>query len=548
MSSEPPRAELTDPTLTEIEERYRQLAELSADAIMISQGGRIVYANPTAAQLIGAGSPSELLGKRVYDFVHPDHLPVAHERARRVVGGRTLSETVEARWIRLNGQVIDLEVMGMPIRFEGQPAAQIVIRDITLRKQAEAQLRESERRYRTIFETVGVAIWENDFTAVKAALDTLPWDKITDLRVYLHAHPEFVRQAISLVRVVDVNPAGLAMVGAQDERKLVASLSDIFLPETVEVLIEVLAALAEGGSWLQAETAIHSLQGDRIDVLVTIRLPGAGYLEESALISVTDITDRKQAEAAVTQALATAEHALRVREEFLSVATHELRTPITSVRTASQFVRRQFEQAGETLPQGLLRMARVMDEQTDKLGRMVDQLLDLSRLEAGRLVLDRRRVDLMPIIHGVADLGRALSSRHEIVVNGVPSLVVDVDPLRIEQVLVNLVGNAVKFSPRGGSITIGVSMPADATTEIAVSDPGIGVPEEHRERIFERFYQVEPSERATGMGLGLYICRQIVEMHGGRIWIDASATAGSCFVISLPIDGDPAQAEQKGVK
>jgi PAS domain S-box-containing protein len=548
MSSETPRAGLTDPAFAELEERYRQLAEFSADAIVISQGGRIVYANPTGALLIGANDPSDLLGKRVFEFVHPDLIAVAQERARRVVTGRTLAETIEERWVRLNGQVIDVEVMSMPIRFEGQPAAQIVIRDITLRKQAEAQLRESERRYRTIFETVGVAIWEKDFSAVKSALDALPWDEITDLRAYLHAHPEFVGRAMSLVRIVDVNPSGLAMVGAQDLRGLVASLPDIFLPESADMFIEELAVLAEGGSWLHGESALRTLQGDRLDVLITMRLPGAAFPEEYALVSLTDITDRKRAEAAVTQALATAEHALQVREEFLSVATHELRTPITSLRTAAQFVRRQFELAEATLPQGLLRMARVMDEQTEKLGRMVDQLLDLSRLEAGRLVLDRRRVDLMAIVHGVADLGRTLSSRHEMVVNGPPSLVLDADPLRIEQVLVNLVGNAVKFSPGSGAITITVSTPTSGIAEVAVTDAGIGVPEEHRERIFERFYQVEPSERATGMGLGLYISRQIVELHGGHIWMEAPNAGGACFVLSLPIDRDAPQATEEEVE
>jgi signal transduction histidine kinase len=103
--------------------------------------------------------------------------------------------------------------------------------------------------------------------------------------------------------------------------------------------------------------------------------------------------------------------------------------------------------------------------------------------------------------------------------------------------------NAVKFSPQGGSITITVNTPSQRAAKIAVADAGIGVPEEHRERIFERFYQVEPSERATGMGLGLYISRQIIELHGGRIWMEAPASGGSRFLFALPIDGVPSQTE-----
>jgi signal transduction histidine kinase len=280
---------------------------------------------------------------------------------------------------------------------------------------------------------------------------------------------------------------------------------------------------------------IRSVHGDPIDVLFTVRFPSAEDSGDAVLVSLVDITHRKGAELAVTQALATAEDALRVREEFLSVATHELRTPLTSLRMAAQYVRRRFEREPDGLPDWCFSLANMMDEQSRKLARMVDQLLDLSRLEGGRLVPERQQVDLMPIVREVAEIGRTFSKSHAVVVLGPDELYLDVDPLRIEQVLVNLVTNAVKFSPSGGDVTIGVDSLADSI-QIRVTDQGIGIPDEYREHIFERYFQVERSERGTGLGLGLFVSQQIVELHGGRIWIETPPFGGTQVIVSLPID------------
>ncbi len=524
----------SDAAYLELEERYRQLAEQSPDAIAIHQGGRMVFINTAGVKLLGADRPEMVLGKSVFDFVHPDLLPLARERARQVVANRTPAGTVEERFVRLDGEMIDVQVTSMPITYGGKPAAQIMIRDITDRRQAEAQLRISERRYQRIFESAGVAIFEEDVSFVVAELDALAAAGVRDVRAYLEAHPDFVWRAVSLMRIIDVNQAAVEMFRARDKAHLLSSLAEILAPDSLPVLIEEFVALAEGRISFEAELALRTLEGNRIDVLLTMRLPAEPSQGDHTLVTLMDITDRKRAETAVAQALATAEDALRVRAEFLSVATHELRTPVTSLRAAAQFLNREFHRAGEQLPQQLARMADVVDRQTVKLARMVDQLLDFSRLEAGRLVLERQPTDLMAIVHGVAELGRTLSERHKVVVQGPKTLMLSIDPLRLEQALINLVSNAVKFSPAGGTVTVTVDDSRRDVVEIAVVDEGVGVPEGHRERIFERFYQVETSERSTGMGLGLYITREIVELHGGRIRQEPAVTGGSRFAFTLP--------------
>jgi len=226
---------------------------------------------------------------------------------------------------------------------------------------------------------------------------------------------------------------------------------------------------------------------------------------------------------------------LRLRDEFLSVAAHELKTPITGLRTAAQVLVRQFDREGAAMPPRMAQMAEVLDHESGKLANLVNQLLDLSRLEGGKLALKRETVDLLVLARGVTRRAQAHAPDHQLILQGLSSLEASVDPLRIEQVLVNLVDNAVKYSPQGGEISIEVSQPDDQTVQVAVRDHGIGLSVAHRERIFERFYQVDAGERSTGLGLGLYISREIAERHGGSLWAENPLDGGTRFIMSLPV-------------
>src|ERR671932_403719 len=195
-----------------------------------------------------------------------------------------------------------------------------------------------------------------------------------------------------------------------------------------------------------------------------------------------------------------AEAALRVRDEFLSVAAHELKTPVTAVRGYAQLLLRQGAQGSVPEPTRLRQALQVMDRQSDRLARLVGHLLDVSRLEAGRLVLEPQLTDVA-----------------------------------------RLVEDAIKYSPRGGPIDLELSTPDPNTLHLAVRDHGVGIPAESRPRIFERFYQVDPvRQHSSGMGLGLYITRQIVELHGGRIEVQAPPDGGTRVLVRLPLD--PGQA------
>lgn len=246
----------------------------------------------------------------------------------------------------------------------------------------------------------------------------------------------------------------------------------------------------------------------------------------------------------------------RAKDEFLAVAAHELRSPLAAVRSYADLLLRREQQRGEADPRDLHGLT-ILSQQVTHMLRMVDNLLDVSRLDAGQLDLQRQRVDLVPLAMQVLDQQRPAAPTHELVLQtDYPELWVEGDPLRIRQVLTNLVGNAIKYSPSETQVTICLTMcrvdrgervldleahSAPATTHtqpraalISVADMGSGIASEQQGNLFQRFYRAG-NRRTEGLGLGLYLSRQFVLMHGGDIWVESVEGKGCTFYFTLPI-------------
>ncbi len=231
-----------------------------------------------------------------------------------------------------------------------------------------------------------------------------------------------------------------------------------------------------------------------------------------------------------------AQQALELRNEFLSVAAHELRTPITSLQGFAQLLIRQIDKTSTINPTHFRQVISRIDQQSQKLTYLISQLLDVSRVQAGRLSLDLQEVDVISLIEALVANIEVISNRHTINIHTVASVpVIQADPLRLEQVLTNLIGNAIKYSPDGGPIDLDISMTDETTMQLSVTDYGIGIPVEHRQKIFAPFYQAHAGNPAGGLGLGLYISAQIIEMHCGKIEVEFPPDGGTRFVICLPI-------------
>ncbi|MGC9348814.1 MAG: ATP-binding protein [Anaerolineae bacterium] len=223
-----------------------------------------------------------------------------------------------------------------------------------------------------------------------------------------------------------------------------------------------------------------------------------------------------------------------LKDTFISVVSHELKTPVSIIKGYAETLRRPEARNNPALVEDML--DDVIAE-SDRLARLVDDLLDASRLQAGGLPFrDVEEVDLSFLAERVAERYQPQTDRHELILDfpeNFPS--VQADAQRLEQVLDNLVSNAIKYSPRGGVVKIkGEASPAEVV--VSVSDEGVGIPLDEQERIFDRFYRVEgPETRAvSGTGLGLYLTRAIVSAHGGRCWVSSSPGKGSTFYVALP--------------
>jgi signal transduction histidine kinase len=289
------------------------------------------------------------------------------------------------------------------------------------------------------------------------------------------------------------------------------------------------AAVARG---VERGTLARSLR-ERVDELDAANAKLRSFSEqlEQRVEQATGDLSRKVDELA--EANRQLEEATRLRDAFISVAAHELKTPISSLRLSAQLAERMLRGGGDERER-LERQVQTIIDQSVKLARLVEQMLDVSRVKAGRLEIEPQKTDLVSLLRGIVDNAERNTPKHSISLRAPRAITASIDPLRLEQVLVNLVDNAVKFSPSGGSIDVEVSKDG-RSARIAVTDHGIGIPVEHRDRIFEQFYQAHAGGSAAGMGLGLYISRQIAELHGGSLQAEFPPEGGTRFVVTLPL-------------
>jgi signal transduction histidine kinase len=240
---------------------------------------------------------------------------------------------------------------------------------------------------------------------------------------------------------------------------------------------------------------------------------------------IEDVTERKEVE--------------RIKDELLSVVGHELRTPLTSIRGSLGLL--EAGVAGE-LPGEASQMVQIARENTDRLVRLVNDTLDLERLDAGRVDVEPRPVTPAALLAATAQVVQPVADEHGVELSWeAGELELLVDPDRVVQALINLVANAVKFSPAGSRVRTSIEGAEDAAL-VTVADEGRGIPPDQLEAIFERFRQVDASDHREkgGTGLGLAIARAIVEQHAGRIWAESTPGEGATFRFTLPLHGSGA--------
>ncbi len=492
-------------------ETGNRFIEMSVDMFcIVGFDGYFKSLNPSWKKTLGF-TTKELMARPRADFIHPnDRLATEREIARLQHGEITLA--FENRYLCKDGSYKWL--LWNAVSSPGQGVVYAVARDITGRKAAEAKCRESEERYRKLFDLNPQPTWIYD------------------------------RETFCFLAV---NRAAIEKYGYSQEEFLSMTIRDIRPPEDVAALLESVAAMRED----QRECGVwrHRKKDNSV---IWVEITSYSFLfanRPADFVIAVDITERRRAEQErqkFTETLEQAnreldlrnrevERATRLKSKFLASMSHELRTPLNAIVGFSDLL------ADGTPGELNVKQKRFVNHirtGSAHLLELIKDILDLSKIEAGLLELHCEDFSVEEVVPEVLSTIRhiAMAKNIEIKQEFETQCLVYADRVRFKQILYNLLSNAVKFTPKDGSITVRYS--EDGTCAcLSVTDTGIGIRPEDQELVFEEFRQVEGDTTAQheGTGLGLAITKRLVEQQGGRIWLASEVGKGSCFSFTLPL-------------
>ena len=453
-----------------------------------------IYWSPELKTIYGVEADAEITSEVAANHIHPDDRSDVLEEIAQLMKPENSGEfekdfrirqtnTGKTRWLHSRSRVTysDIEGIRTPVRYTG------VCIDVTERRQAQEQLRLSEEKYRTLFESIdeGFCIIEMLFDAAEQPID---------------------------YRFVDMNPAFERQTGILNGKgKTIRQIA----PQHEQHWLDTYGQVATTGQPVRFQNKAKALNR-HYDAYA---FKFGSKEEKKVAVLFKDITQQKAME--------------QQREEFLGIASHELKTPVTSIKAYAEILQEIFQETGDN---GSTAMMSKLNTQVDRLSNLIRTLLDTTRLAEGHLQLKQENFDLNSLIAEKAEELQRLTTRHRIywqhpkVDNRISA-----DKEKIGQVLTNLLSNAIKYSPKGGDVCINCQNEANQVV-INVQDCGLGITEEMQARIFDRFYRVSHSQTSTisGLGLGLYITAGIVQQHGGTIRVKSQPGRGSVFSFALP--------------
>ncbi|MDI3559189.1 PAS domain-containing sensor histidine kinase [Bradyrhizobium sp. Arg816] len=514
-----------------------RLLNLSHDMIFVrDRGGVITFWNRAAEQAYGwpadeaVGQLADALLRTRYpdrrEVIEAGLLDIGRWEGRleqRTKAGGAL--TVDARW------ALQHDHLGKPVGVLETHT------DVTDRVAAHNALVQSEQRYRRMFDASRIGVVEEDWSAVRTALNSLETGGAT-LRDYLARNPEFVRHARRLAGITDVNPALQKMAGASGSAAFMAN-ADRLLGENDRSFLGALIAFAEGERFHEGETDLVSLDGRRVPVLFTITFPAEPDGDRNVLAFVIDITERKQAQDALLAAQAELAHAARVATlgELSASIAHEVNQPLAAIVTSGEAGLRWLRRDVPDLKEVATTIGHVVAQ-----GRRASEIVTRIRTFLKKVPPQQ---DLLQIDEIIEDA--TLLVARELVKDDVTLIVkaehglppVRGDRIQLQQVLVNLLinaGQAMSGRPGPRTVTLRAGTADGENLAITVEDSGPGIQPDDLPRLFDPFF----TTKGGGMGMGLAICRTTVEAHGGRLSVESSPGSGATFHLTLPFSQEHA--------
>jgi PAS domain S-box-containing protein len=492
-------------------------------------------------------SRQELIGQHYQKFVSPASVMLGEERTRRFLAGERPPSIFEAEFLRKDGTVVPVEVRtraindreGNPIGFQG------IYRDITARKQAEEALQQShaelERRVqeRTAELSHANAALQQEIANRIRAEHALQHERHL-LQVTLASIGEAVIATDTTATLTFINPVAEALTGWTAQEAIGRHIAEVFhiVNEQTRQTVDnpVQKVLREGKTvGLANHTVLIARDGREVPIADSgAPIQGTDGQVYGTVMVFRDITENKQAEDALVRAKEAAEAADRIKSEFLATMSHELRTPLNVILGYTDML---MEGAVGDLPPQQLDILRRIDRNSRVLFELISMVLDLNRLEAGRLPVDVKEIQVAQFLAEIKAEMQGLCDQSGLacvwqVAAGLPLL--HTDPGKLKVVIKNLLSNAVKFTKEGG-ITVTACERGEGV-EIGVTDTGIGIAPDAQAFIFEPFRQVDssPTRPYSGSGLGLHIVKRLLEVLGGNITVESAVGRGSTFRVWVP--------------
>ncbi len=479
--------------LRDSEERFRLLSASSPIGIFSNNvAGACLYTNLRWQEIAGM-TLEESLGEGWASAIAPaDTEKVLTEWQACVGEGRKFSQEFrfrrpsgEIRWVRAQATALQ-SASSTPLGYVG------TVEDITERRQVEAELEQLRHQQELILQSVADGIYVLD------------------------------RQR----RAIFANPAATRIVGYMPEELLGHSTHDLLhhsRPDGAPYPLEqcpIELTFADGTLRQVADEVFWRKDGSSFPVEYTSAPMREDGQITGVVVAFRDISERRVVE--------------RIKDEFVSVVSHELRTPLTSIRGALGLLTSGLVGA---LPDKGRRMLEIAVNNTDRLVRLINDILDIERMQSGKVLMQYRLCDAAALLGQASDEMRAMADKVEVTLTvQAQPLRLWADPDRLVQTLTNLLSNALKFSPPQTAVRLSVQRQGEEAV-FTIRDQGRGIPADKLESIFERFQQVDASDsrQKGGTGLGLAICRSIVQQHGGRIWVESELGAGSTFSFTVPM-------------
>lgn len=500
--------EKTLASLQQSEEKYRLMFETAMEGIVIAQDYKLVYFNPVMLKITGY-SGDELLGMPILNIIHPDDQEKVVRNYRNRLEDKAADQNYEFRILRKNGEIRWVVLNEARMIWNGKPATFSFLNDVTDHKLAELSLKASEEKYRLITENTSDVIWILNLGQMKF---TYISPSIINLRGYS------VQEAMNQTLDESLTPESGKMV----EETLRATIPDFLSHKNAGLTrsINQIQQPCKDGRiiWVEVATQYQFNQAGEVEVLGVSR----------------NIEERKKMEDELRRSEVELRELIATKDKFFSIIAHDLKSPFNSIAGFSDLL--QSEARSLDIDE-IIQYSGLINTSAKNTMALLENLLDWAQVQRGQMLFNPKPALIGELLKDALAVMRQAAVQKGIVIqSAVPEdLIFSVDENMFKLLIRNLVGNAVKFTHRGGSVEINVEK-LDDRIQISVKDNGIGISANNIEKLFSirSGYIVRGTNNEKGTGLGLILCKEFVEKHKGHIWVESEKDSGSTFYVILP--------------